>query len=82
MATRKPRIVRTLADVRAAFQSGTIDKRYWCLCLDSGGCFLRYVGPNKEGFEPETSVDLRLTTDPYELLEEALVMACIPVERA
>lgn len=81
-ATRKPRVVRTLADVRKAFQTGTIDRRWWTVCIDSGGCFLRYVGPNPDDKQPAEPVDLQLTTDPFELIEELMDMAGIPAERA
>lgn len=77
----KPKKCRTLAQVREAFKSEAVH-RYWTVCVDSGGCYLRYIGPNKEGFEPEPPIALDLPSSPWELLEEALMMAGIPAERA
>ena len=79
---RKPRTVRTLAQLRSAFMDGTINRKLWVLCLDSGGCFLRYVGPNREGMEPAKPVALELASSPYALLEEACELAGVPAEQA
>ena len=77
----KPRKVRTLRDLKDVFDRGVIDKKYWTVCLDSGGAFLRYIGPNPEGYEPQKPLDLQLTTDPFDLLEEAMNAIGIPAER-
>lgn len=82
MAKRKPKVIRTLADLKKAFASGVIQERYWTTCIDSGGCYLRYVGPNPDGMEPDRPADLQLATDPFELVEELMGMAGIPAERA
>jgi hypothetical protein len=78
---RKPKKCRTLAQVRDAFRDEAV-RRYWAVCVDSGGHFLRYVGPNPEGLEPAPPVVLDLPLSPYELLVEALEMAGIPAEQA
>lgn len=77
----KAKKCRTLAQVREAFKSEAM-RRYWTVCVDSGGHYLRYIGPNKEGLEPEPPIILDLPSCPWELLEEALGMAGIPAERA
>ena len=77
----KPKKCRTLTQVREAFKSESV-RRYWTVCIDSGGCYLRYIGPNKEGFEPECPIVLDLSLCPWELLAEAFEMAGIPAERA
>lgn len=82
MAKRKPKRIRTLGELKRAFADGTIDGRYWTTCIDSGGHNLRYVGPNTDGLEPDRPVELCLTTDPWELIEELMGMVGIPAERA
>jgi hypothetical protein len=79
--SHKPKKCRTLAQVRDAFKDEAV-RRYWTVCVDSGGHFLRYTGPNREGLEPEPPIDLLLAPSPYELLAEALVLAGIPAEQA
>lgn len=82
MAKRKLRPIRTLVDLKKAFQTGEISDRYWTTCIDSGGCYLRYIGPNKEGMEPDEPVRLDLAKSPYELLAEAMHLAGIQAEMA
>ena len=77
----KSKKCRTLVQVREAFKSESV-RRYWTVCVDSGGLYLRYIGPNKEGFEPEPPIVLDLSVIPWELLTEAFEMAGIPAEMA
>lgn len=80
--SKKPRIIRTLTELKIAFQLGEIDKRYWTTCIDSGGLFLRYLSRNDKEMEPAEPVCLDLSYCQSELLEEALHLAGIPAERA
>ena len=77
----KPKKCWTLAQVRDAFKNEAV-RRYWTVCVDSGGHYLRYIGPNPEGMEPNPPLILDLPASPWELLEEALELAGIPAERA
>lgn len=81
MAPRKPKVIRTLEQLRRAFDDPDV-RKYWVVCIDNGGHFLRYVGPNKPGFEPSPPLELDLQSSPGRLLAEALELAGIPAERA
>lgn len=78
---RKPRVCRTLAQVRQAFDSEDV-RRYWTVCIDASGHFLRYVGPNAESLEPNPLLELDLEVSPWRLLVEALELAGIPAEQS
>ena len=82
MSSKKLPKCRTLADLKRAFAEITTLRRYWTVCIDSGGHYLRYIGPNPEGMEPEQPIILDLPCSPCELLAEALTLAGIPAEQA